>query len=321
MAFIPGGVFTMGTDSPESYINERPAHKVEVKPFFMDTHPVSNREFARFVEETGYLTVAERPIDWEELRQQLPPGTPRPPDAVLAPGSLVFRATSGPVNLRDMSQWWHWTHGANWRNPEGPGSDLDGRWDDPVVHVAWDDAVAYLDWAGKRLPTEAEWEFAARGGLHQKRYAWGDEERPDGRFMANRWHGSFPYRNTAEDGFPSRSPVGSFPANGYGLYDMTGNVWNWCYDIYAPDTYAVRASNQEGPVVNPTGPPPGAGLRPVRGDPSPPPAPGVSMRVTRGGSHLCHPDYCESYRPSARRGNTPDSATTHTGFRGVKDID
>ena len=238
MVFIPGGEFTMGSDADYAYANEKPAHRVNVGPFWIDAKPVRNADFAKFVEATGYKTVAERAVDWEELKKQVPPGTPKPPDEMLAPGSLVFRPTAGPVDLRDMSQWWVWTPGASWRHPEGPGSSIEGRENHPVVQVAFEDAKAYAQWTGKRLPTEAEWEIAARGGLNSARYAWGDEERPDGQIMANRWTGDFPYRNDAEDSFPGVAPVGSFPPNGYGLFDMGGNVWNWCSDIYRADTFA-----------------------------------------------------------------------------------
>jgi formylglycine-generating enzyme len=317
MAFIAGGEFTMGSDAAWAFPNERPAHRVSVAPFFIDRHAVTNADFARFVEATGYQTVAERQIDWEEMKKQVPPGTPKPPDSMLAPGSLVFRPTSGPVDLRDMANWWHWTPGANWRNPEGPGSSIDDRMDHPVVHVAWEDAAAYARWAGKRLPTEAEWEFAARGGLDDARYAWGDSEKVDGRFMANRWTGVFPYHNNRKDGFMGTSPVGSFPANGHGLFDMGGNVWNWCSDIYRPDTFAQRAADG-GVCCDPRGPSESE-AKPMPGDPSPPTVAGAIRRVTKGGSFLCHPDYCESYRPSARRGTPPDTGTSHTGFRCAKD--
>ncbi len=319
MASIPGGEFTMGSDANHAFANERPAHRVVVDAFLLDIHPVTNAQYAEFVEATGYQTVAERPVDWEEMKQQLPPGTPKPPDEVLQPGSLVFKPTDGPVNLRHMDQWWHWVHGANWRHPEGPGSDIEDRADHPVVHIAWEDAVAYAEWAGKRLPTEAEWEFAARGGLEGKRYNWGDEERPDGKFMANRWHGDFPFRNSEADGFAGTSPVGSFPANGYGLHDMAGNVWNWCSDIYHGSTFMSRAEGEQ-PVVNPRGP--AADEREVflPGDPSPPTAPGALRRVTKGGSFLCNPAYCESYRPSARRGTPPDTGSSHVGFRCAMDL-
>ncbi len=316
MVWIPGGEFTMGSEADWAYPNEGPEHRVRVSGFWMDKHALTNAEFARFVEETGYVTVAERAVEWEEMKKQVPPGTPKPPEKVLQPGSLVFQKTERPVDLRNMGNWWRWTTGANWRQPEGPGSNLKGRENHPVVQVAWEDAAAYAKWAGKRLPTEAEWEYAARGGLEGKRYAWGDEERPEGRWMANRWTGDFPWRNTEEDGFAGVAPVGSFPPNGYGLYDMGGNVWQWCADVYHGGAYLERA--REGVCCDPQGPEVGAVERPLAGDPSPPDVPGVLRRVLKGGSYLCHPDYCESYRPAARRGSTPDSATNHTGFRCVR---
>jgi sulfatase modifying factor 1 len=314
MVLIPGGTFTMGSDEAYAFANEKPAHRVEVAPFYLDVAPVTNAEFARFVEETGYTTVAEQPVDWEKMKLQVPQGTPKPPDEVLQPGALVFRPTDGPVNLRNLGNWWHWTHGASWRHPDGPGSSIDGRGDHPVVQIAFEDAQAYARWAGKRLPTEAEWEFAARGGRESRRYAWGDEERPHGKIMANRWDGDFPYHNTEEDGFAGTSPVGTFPANGYGLHDMGGNVWNWCSDLYRADTFAARAS-EEKVCCNPQGPDTTADERPLPGDPSPPLVPGAVRRVVKGGSFLCHPDYCESYRPSARRGSDPGTATSDSGFR------
>jgi len=318
MVLLPGGEFTMGSDAEYAYPNERPAHRVTVAPFYLDTHPVTNADFAKFVAATGYVTVAERPIDWEEMKKQVPPGTPKPPEEVLAPGSLVFRPTTGPVDLRDMSQWWVWTTGASWRHPEGPGSTIEGRENHPVVQVAWEDAQAYAAWAGRRLPTEAEWEWAARGGLDNARYAWGEEENPDGKFMVNRWTGEFPSHNDEADGFAGTSPVGSFPANGYGLYDMAGNVWNWCSDLYRADTFAQRAGDQQA-CCDPRGPLTADGETIVPGDPSPPTVPGAERRVTKGGSFLCHPDYCESYRPAARRGTPPDTGSSHVGFRCAMD--
>lgn len=317
MVNIPGGEFTMGSNATYALPNERPAHRVKVSPFLMDKFPVTNADFEKFVAATGYKTVAERKVDWEEIKKQVPPGTPKPPDEMLLPGSLVFRPTSGPVDLQDMANWWVWTTGANWRQPEGPGSDLKGREDHPVVQVAWEDAVAYAEWAGKRLPTEAEWEFAARGGLEDKRYAWGDEEFPDGKFHANRWTGDFPYKNTAEDGFAGTSPVGSFAPNGYGLYDMGGNVWNWCSDVYHGASHAERAGTV---CCDPKGPEASAPERPLQGDPSPASGPGALRRVTKGGSFLCSPSYCESYRPSARRGITPDTGSSHVGFRCARSL-
>jgi sulfatase modifying factor 1 len=318
MVLIPGGVFNMGSDADFAYPNEKPVHRVQVAPFFLDVHPVTNAEFAKFVEATGYKTVAERAVDWEEMKKQLPPGTPKPPEDVLQPGSLVFRPTPGPVDLRDMSQWWVWTNGASWKHPEGEGSSTKGRENHPVVQIAWEDARAYAKWAGKRLPTEAEWEFAARGGHDGWRYAWGGSEKPDGKTMLNRWTGDFPYRNDEGDGFAGTSPVGSFPPNGYGLYDMGGNVWNWCSDLYRADTFAARAGGNA-VCCDPKGPASAAGEKPMPGDPSPPTVPGAERRVTKGGSFLCHPSYCESYRPAARRGTSPDTGSSHVGFRCAMD--
>ena len=319
MALIPGGEFTMGSDAPYAMPNERPAHRVKVSPFLIDIRPVTNDDFAKFVMATGYRTVAERPVDWEVMKQQVPPGTPKPPDEMLVPGSLVFHGTKGPVPLDDLSAWWSWTPGACWNHPEGPGSTIQGRGNFPVVQVAWEDAAAYAAWAHKRLPTEAEWEFAARGGLEGKRYAWGDEERPGGRWMANRWNGAFPWRNDGVNGFRGVAPVGSFPPNGYGLLDMGGNVWNWCSDLYRADTFSGRAANRHA-CCDPKGPTSPSGEVPMEGDPSPPDVPGAVRRVSKGGSFLCSPDYCESYRPAARRGMPPDTGTSHVGFRCAADL-
>lgn len=317
MVAIPGGEFTMGSDADYAKANEHPAHRVKVSPFLIDKHAVTNAEFGKFVEATGYKTVAERPVDREELKKQAPPGTPKPQEEMLKPGSLVFHPTDGPVDLRDMSNWWTWTTGADWRHPEGPESNLDGRENHPVVQVAWEDAMAYAKWAGKRLPTEAEWEFAARGGLEGKRYAWGDEELVDGKYQANRWTGDFPYRNTKADGFAGTAPVGSFPPNGYGLFDMGGNVWNWCADIYHGGSH--RDQGASGVCCDPKGPSADSVETPLPGDPSPPEVPGAVRRVIKGGSFLCSPSYCESYRPSARRGTPPDTGSSHVGFRCAKD--
>ena len=305
MAWIPGGTFLMGTNDKESFPNERPARLVDVQGFWMDEHDVTNTEFSKFVEATGYMTTAERPINWEDLRKELPLGTPKPDDSALAPGSLVFTPTSGPVPLNDLSAWWRWVHGANWLHPEGPASSIHGRENHPVVQVSWHDAVAYAQWAGKRLPTEAEWELAARGGLESKRYVWGDEFTPGGKHMANTWQGLFPVRDSGEDGFVGTSPVGSFPANGYGLYDMAGNVWQWCSDWYRVDSHIEAASKNV--CRDPGGPTESY-------DPGDPYSP---KRVVKGGSFLCNPSYCESYRPSARRGTPPDTGSSHTGFRCV----
>jgi sulfatase modifying factor 1 len=304
MVWISCGEFIMGSDQPGSRKNERPAHRVSLDGFWIDSHDVTNREFARFVEETGYVTTAERSVDWEELRKQLPPGTPRPPPEMLQPGSLVFTPSNAPVDLTLMQNFWHCVRGANWRHPEGPASDLNGRENHPVVQVSWEDANAYVKWAGKRLPTEAEWEFAARGGFEQQRFAWGDEFRPNASFMANTWTGDFPYRNTAEDGFAGTAPVGSFPPNGCGLYDMGGNVWNWVADAYRPDIHVQQAAAA-------------SCHNPIWSEP----ASASNERVTKGGSFLCHVSYCESYRPSARRGTPADTGMSHIGFRCAKSLE
>jgi formylglycine-generating enzyme len=303
MSWIPVGDFVMGTDDPQSMPNERPSHRVQVAAFWMDAHDVTNAQFRRFVNATGYVTVAEKPVDWEELKKEVPPGTPKPDDSMLAPGSLVFTPPDHAVPLDNVSGWWRWVRGANWRHPGGPGTDLTGKDDHPVVQVSWFDAAVYAKWAGKRLPTEAEWEFAARGGLQQKRFVWGDEFRPSGKYMANTYQGNFPVQDTGDDGFIGTSPVKSFPPNGYGLYDMAGNVWQWCSDWYRADSPQMCAA--KGCCANPTGPL-------TSFDPLDPYAP---KRVVKGGSFLCNPQYCESYRPSARRGEAPDTGMMHIGFR------
>jgi formylglycine-generating enzyme required for sulfatase activity len=307
MVLISAGEFTMGTDDPNSMANERPAHRVKVAGFFIDEHDVTNAEFAMFVEATKYITTAEKPVDWEEMKKQVPPGTPKPPDEMLKPGSLVFTPPDHDVDLRDMAGWWTWTSGANWRHPRGPQSNLEGKENHPVVQVSWDDAVAYANWAGKRLPTEAEWEYAARGGAKENtRFYWGDEFRPGGKYMCNIYTGHFPVKDTAEDGFAGTSPVKSFPPNGYGLYDMAGNVWNWCSDFYADDVH-VREHSQ-GLCENPTGPTKTFNVH----------NPLAVEHVTKGGSFLCSDQYCESYRPTARRGTPYDTGAGHVGFRCAK---
>jgi formylglycine-generating enzyme required for sulfatase activity len=307
MVWIAGGEFVMGSNAPDTPNTEKPEHRVRIGGFWIDAHEVTNAQFRAFVDATGYVTTAEKPIDWEELRKQLPPGTPKPPDDVLAPGSLVFTPPNHPVPLDRYDLWWTWTHGADWKHPTGPGSSIEGLDDHPVVHVSWDDAVAYAAWAGKRLPTEAEWEFAARGGVTSERFEWGNERPTDERVFANVWQGKFPYRNLQTDGFARTSPVGSFAPNGHGLFDMAGNVWEWCADWYRADAYARRVGSKV--IENPTGPD-------SAWDPAEPLAP---KRVTRGGSFLCHEDYCESYRPTARRGTAYDSGASHLGFRCVSD--
>jgi formylglycine-generating enzyme required for sulfatase activity len=287
MVWIVGGEFVMGSDHAGAPKVELPAHRVRLDGFWIDEHEVTNAEFRQFVEATGYVTTAERP-----------------PRKGVSPGSLVFIPTPGPVPLDDATLWWRWTEGACWQHPEGPGSNLDGRDDHPVVQVSWDDAVAYVTWAGKRLPTEAEWEFAARGGLAGKKFTWGDDPPAEDVKLANIWQGDFPHRNVKIDGFERTSPVKSYPANGYGLYDMAGNVWEWCNDWYRPDAYTLLpplATNPQGPAA--------------AWDPR---SKNSIQRVTRGGSFLCHVSYCESYRPGARRGTDYDTGMSHIGFRCVK---
>ncbi len=316
MAWVPGGVFLMGSDHRMAQANERPAHPVRVQGFWMDTTHVTNDQFAAFVRQTGYVTTAERTPDWETIRVQLPPGTPRPPEGVLVPGAMVFVGTSAPVRLDDYAQWWRYVPGADWRHPEGPDSSIEDRGDHPVVQVSHGDAQAYARWAGKRLPTEAEWEFAARGGLEQATYAWGDEARPGGAMLANYWDARarpFPVVSAQAGGAAGTVAAGSFPANGYGLRDMTGNAWQWVADWYRADEFTRQARGARGPVDNPQGPAQSF-------DPSEPGVPAQApRRVIRGGSFLCNEDYCLSYRPSARRGSDPHSPMSHVGFRLVRD--
>jgi formylglycine-generating enzyme len=307
MVWIPGGEFTMGTDSDLGWPEEKPAHRVRVSGIWMDETNVTNAQFAKFVEATGYETTAERAPVLEEIMRQMPPGTPEPAPEKLVPGSMVFVPPAEPVPLDDITGWWKWVPGADWRHPEGPGSNIDGREDHPVVQVSWDDAVAYAKWAGKRLPTEAEWEFAARGGLEGKPYVWGDTP-PDVKHpQANIWQGEFPYRNDKSESQKRTTAVKVFPPNGYGLYDMAGNVWEWCADWYDVSLYRGRAG--QGVIDNPTGPE--RSFNPAE--------PYMPERVQRAGSFLCSDDYCWRYRPSARQGSSPDSGMSHVGFRCVRD--
>lgn len=307
MVLIPAGEFSMGSSGESAMPNERPVRTIKLSAFFMDETEVTNAQFKAFVDATGYVTTAEKKPEWEELKKQLPPGTQKPDDALLVAGSLVFVPPSKPVGTEDVSQWWKWTPGACWKHPEGPGTDLKDRDNHPVVHVSWYDAEAYAKWANKRLPTEAEWEYAARGGLVGKRYAWGDEPLNDEvRDRGNVWQGTFPHRNTKADGWERTSPVKTYPANAWGLYDVAGNVWEWCSDWYRADEYKRTASV----MVNPPGPK----------DSLDPNEPYTPKRIVRGGSFLCHQSYCESYRTAARRGTSPDTGMSHTGFRCVRSV-
>ncbi len=307
MVAIPAGTFPMGADNDKGRPDEYPSHTVCIDAFWMDATEVTNAQFAQFVKATGYVTTAERKPDWEELRKQLPAGTPKPDDNLLVASSLVFSAPKQVASLDDYTQWWQWVAGADWRHPEGPGSSIEGKENYPVIQVSWDDAVAYANWAGKRLPTEAEWEWAARGGLRQAIYPWGNEPVDEGKPKANSWQGKFPTLNTKRDGFYQAAPVKSFAPNGYGLYDIAGNVWEWCSDYYRSDYYQTQA--RAGVVKNPTGP-----LQSY--DPQ---EPTVPKRVQRGGSFLCNDSYCSSYRSSARMKSSPDTGLSHTGFRCVAD--
>lgn len=289
MVPIAGGTFAMG--SADFYPEEGPVHEATVGAFWIDAHPVTVAEFGRFVAATGYVTMAERTPD--------PALYPGADPADLVPGSLVFRPTRGPVDLRDAMQWWAWVRGAAWCRPEGPGSGVRGREQHPVTHVASADAEAYARWADKQLPTEAEWEFAARGGLDGATYAWGEELTPRGELQANTWQGEFPWQNLLLDGYAGTSPVGAFPPNGYGLYDLIGNVWEWTVDAWA----AYRGAAPRHACCQPPG------------DPA---APAIPQRVIKGGSHLCAPDYCRRYRPAARQPQSVDTSTSHIGFRCVR---
>jgi sulfatase modifying factor 1 len=298
MVWIPGGTFLMGSD--RHYPEERPAHRVSVDGFWMDAHAVTNDEFARFVAATGYVTVAERAPD--------PADYPGAKPELLVPGSAVFPKPARRVDLRNPYEWWAYVPGADWRHPLGPDSSIDGLGDHPVVHVAYEDALAYARWAGKDLPTEAEWEFAARGGLDGATYAWGDEFLPGGRIMANTWQGEFPIQNLVLDGYEWTSPVGSFPPNGYGLYDMIGNVWEWTSDWYREYGDVVRPCCAS---TNPRG-----GERDASYDPRTPES-RIPRKVIKGGSYLCAPNYCRRYRPAARLAQPVDTSTCHLGFRCV----
>ncbi|MFT2815310.1 formylglycine-generating enzyme family protein [Leifsonia sp. A12D58] len=317
MIIIPGGEYRMGSDA--FYPEERPVHSVSVREFALDRQLVTNRQFARFVDATGYVTVAERPLDAAQF-----------PELVaeeLLPGSLVFRPTTGPVDLGNWRAWWNWVPGASWRNPHGPETGIEDKQEHPVVQVCFTDASAYAAWAGKRLPTEIEWEFAARGGLDGATYAWGDELHPDGQLMANNWQGKFPYLNSGASGWIGTSPVGQFPPNGLGALDMIGNVWEWTTSEFTDSHQMQGAEDATG--TQSAGCAGGCSCGPadtsqarddvvaaaMKASPD-----SSSRRVTKGGSHLCAPEYCLRYRPAARSPQTEDSATTHLGFRCAADV-
>jgi len=343
MVRIEGGEFLMGATDTTDWPGELPQHRVRISSFYMDVTEVTNQQFADFVKATGYITIAEQPVDWEQIKKQVPVGTPKPPDSVLQPGSLVFVQPRQMVDLNNASHWWKWVVGASWRHPEGPGSSIDNRMDHPVVHVTYDDAVAYAAWVGKSLPTEAEWEYASRGGVQGARYHWGNNDASDTTPPCNIWQGQFPIQNTLADGALRTNRVGSYAPNAFGLYDMAGNVWEWCSDKYRADAYeypnsriaeqsnkreervipsdseertfnreerVIPSDSEERIVVDPTGPS-------DSWDPNDA-VPTTLKHVIRGGSFLCHRGYCESYRNSARRGETPDTGMSHIGFRCVR---
>lgn len=307
MVWIPGGDFSMGLPDPvrmsegglESMEDARPIHRVRVNPFFMDEHEVTNREFAAFVKATGYVTIAEQIPSAEEF-----PGVD---PSLLRPGSIVFSPPAQQTSLSDYTQWWQYRASANWRQPEGPGSSIKGREDHPVVHIAWEDAAAYAKWAGKRLPTEAEWEFAARGGKTGQLFVWGNRFRSNDQYMANTFQGEFPYKNSAADGYAGTAPVKRFTSNEYGLYDMAGNVWEWCADWYHYDYYKDLS---DAITKNPVGP--SSAYDPLE--------PGIAKKVQRGGSFLCTDQYCTRYLVGSRGKGDWRAGTSHVGFRCVKDI-
>ncbi len=308
MVLIKGGTFDMGGDNEQASRDEYPKHPVLVDDFWIDATEVTNTQFQEFIKATGYQTIAERKPDWEELKKDLPPNTPKPPDSVLVAGSLVFTPPQQTTSLQDYGQWWIWTPKADWQHPEGPDSHLKGRENHPVVHIAWDDAMAYCKWAGKRLPTEAEWEYAARGGNPNQIYPWGNEHIDAGKPKANSWQGTFPNDNQKTDGFYGVAPVQSFAPNPYGLYDMAGNVWEWCLDWYHVGYYAM--CEKEGLAKNPQGP----------RQSYDPDEPYIPKKVQRGGSFLCNDQYCSGYRVARRMKASKDTGLSHSGCRCVKSV-
>ena len=307
MVFIKGGEFMMGGDGDQAKKDELPKHKVIVSSFWMDETEVTNDQFKRFVDETGYVTTAEKSIEWEDIKKIVPPGTPKPHDSLLAPSSLIFFETK-TENLSDFTQWWKLKRNANWRQPFGENSSIDGKGNHPVVHISWDDAQAYCKWAGKRLPTEAEYEYASRGGVENTLYSWGNEPVDRGDLKANVWEGKFPTNNKIKDEYYYTAPVKSYKPNKYGLYDIAGNVWEWCFDWYHYNYYKMVenqvSNNPQGPTKS--------------FDPMEPYSP---KKVIRGGSFLCNDSYCSGFRNSMRMKSTADSSSLHTGFRTVMDTD
>ena len=297
----------MGSEHEEAKKDEKPCHLVKVDGFWMDETPVTNRQFKAFIDATGYVTTAEKAPTLEEIMSQVPPGTPPPPKELLVAASLVFKPSSGPISLKNCHAWWEWKSGANWKHPLGPGSSIEGKEDHPVVQISWFDANAYAKWAGKRLPTEAEWEYAAYGGQKKILYVWGNEEFSEESPQANIWQGEFPWKSLKKDGTFGTSAVKTYAPNPYGLYDMAGNVWQWCSDLYNISYYQQEA--KKGLSINPQG-------ASTSFDPADPVA---KKHVHRGGSFLCHKSYCKGYRISARMKTCPDTSLNHLGFRCVLD--
>lgn len=306
MIFVEGGEFEMGGDNDDAMQDEFPKHKVVINSFWMDETEVTNDQFMKFVESTGYVTTAEKAIDWNEIKKILPPNTPKPHDSLLSPASLIFYQTNAE-DMNDYTQWWRLEKNANWKQPFGKDSDIKGKGNHPVIHISWEDAIAYCKWSGKRLPTEAEFEYASRGGLKNNIYSWGNEPIYEGNVKANTWEGKFPSSNNMKDNYYYTSPVKSFKPNGYGFYDLGGNVWEWCSDWYHSNYYEMIGSTV---TSNPRGPE-------TSYDPNEPYSP---KKVMRGGSFLCNDSYCSGFRNSMRMKSTPDSSSLHAGFRTVVDV-